>query len=266
MKTAFIVTILNDVVFVTDPGGRRLVKFDTDGNFIGNLVLESGSPNYLQSIGQDKFICFIRKFTQTKEGPYSQFNLVLKDARFRDIATLSHFKRKFDPAYNDFLDRYSHYAVGNNEIFAAENSENHYKINVFDFNGQLRCSIEKNYTETPFDKIELDELNSTLKATFKKIGRPYYFPIRSKFKKSINSMYYDKDGRLLVASSVKRNRDNRYDFLVDVFKDGVFMKKIKLNIAKGYDYVKSHDRKIFFKGDRIYHLNELEAEVIVFEY
>lgn len=79
-------------------------------------------------------------------------------------------------------------------------------------------------------------------------------------------MYYDKDGRLLVASSVKRNRDNRYDFLVDVFKDGVFMKKIKLNIAKGYDYVKSHDRKIFFKGDRIYHLNELEAEVIVFEY
>ena len=70
----------------------------------------------------------------------------------------------------------------------------------------------------------------------------------------------------MVASPVKRNQANRYDFLVDVFKDGVFLKKIKLNIAKGYDFVKLHDVKIFFKGSRIYYLNELEAMVKVFEY
>ena len=105
-----------------------------------------------------------------------------------------------------------------------------------------------------------------MRATFKKIGRPYYPPLRSKYKKSINSIYFDKEGRLLVASSVERNQANRYDFLVDIFKEGIFLKKIKLNIGRGYDYVKLQDRKIFFKGSRIYYLDELEAEVIVFEY
>ncbi len=64
-----------------------------------------------------------------------------------------------------------------------------------------------------------------------------------------------------------RNETNRSDFLVDVFKDGVFLKKIKLDIGKkGYDFVKLHDEKIFFKGDRIFYLDETEALIRVFEY
>ncbi len=111
----------------------------------------------------------------------------------------------------------------------------------------------------------MDELNDTLGNIIKKFGQDY-IPVKAVYKKSINSMYYDKEGRLLVASSVKRDQGNRYDFLVDVFKDGVFLKKVKLDIAKGYDFVKVHDEKIFFKGGRIYYLNEAEALLKVFEY
>lgn len=46
-------------------------------------------------------------------------------------------------------------------------------------------------------------------------------------------MFYDKEGRLLVASSVSGNETNKFDFLVDVFKDGVFLNKVSLDIGKG---------------------------------
>jgi hypothetical protein len=69
-----------------------------------------------------------------------------------------------------------------------------------------------------------------------------------------------------VASSAARNKTNRYDFLVDVFKDGVFLKKIKLDIAKGYDFLKLYDEKMFFKGGRIFHLDSAAAEIKVFQY
>jgi len=78
-------------------------------------------------------------------------------------------------------------------------------------------------------------------------------------------LYYDKQGRLLVVSSVERNASNRCDFLVDVFKDGVFLKKVSLDICKGYDFFQIR-KKIIFKGNRIYYLNAMEAELTVFEY
>ncbi len=79
-------------------------------------------------------------------------------------------------------------------------------------------------------------------------------------------MYYDKTGRLLVAASVERTAANKEHFLVDVFKDGVFLNRAKLDICNGHDYLKIFDEKIFFKGDRIFHINEPESLVTVFEY
>lgn len=266
MERPYMIAILNDIVYIADPGSSRMIKFDTDGNFIGNFPLIKGFPSLLQTVGKDKFICFLNTFERTKKGGYRGFNLVLLDTQFREIATLYEYKRLFNPAYNDILDGFTAYAVGENKISVADNSDNHYKINVFDFNGELLYSIEKEYQKVPFTKIELKILNDTLEKTLKKMERRDYQPIRLKYKKSINSMYYDKKGRLLVAASVKRDETNKNDFLVDVFSDGVFLKQIKLDIATGYDFFKAYDEKIFFKGSRIYYSNETEAVVKVFAY
>lgn len=266
MIRPFMIALIDDIVLVAGNSAQRISRFDTAGNFIDEFIIKTALPRYLQPVGKDKFVCFKRSYQQTDKGLYQGFNLAVTDTQFRDIAVLLEYKRKFNPAVNDFLEMFTPYAVGKDRIFVAENSESLYKINVFDFSGTLLYSIEKEYDKVLFDQSELDELNQTLEKIIKRFGNPDYQPIKTRYKKAINSMYCDEEGRLLVASSVERNQGNRYDFLVDVFKDGVFLKKIKLGIAKGYDFLKIHDEKIFFKGGRIYHLDESTAVIKVFEY
>jgi hypothetical protein len=266
MKSPYLLAILNDVVYVTDPYVQRMVTFDTEGNFRGNIYLKGGLPNFLQSVGNEKFIAFMTQFKQEKDGLYLKYDLVLMNPDFEPIAVLRKYTRKFDPSTPDVLDRFTHYAVGKDKIFVAQNSEERYRIDVFDFSGERQYGIEKDYQRTAFRQDELNELNDTMRAFYKKAGRSNFQPIKKKYKKSINGLYCDKEGRLLVASSLERDETNRYDFLVDVFKEGIFLKRVKLDICKGYDYLKVQEEKLFFKGDRIYHINEPEITVQVFGY
>ena len=78
-------------------------------------------------------------------------------------------------------------------------------------------------------------------------------------------MHIDKNGNLLVEAPVKRTDKNEYDYIVDVFKDGVFINTIKLDIGKGFDYYHTEHRH-FFKGNRIFYMNREENSVTVYEY
>jgi hypothetical protein len=258
--------ILKNIVCAADPVGRRIVKFDTDGNFIDNMPMQKHHILFTQTVGSDKLIGFSRRYVPGTDGGVDFiFNLVLMDDKLEPTCVLRDYKVKFDLSNNDFLDRYTAYAAAEDKVFVAENSEDKYRVKVLDLSGKLLYIIDKKYEKVAFNKDELRDLDDSLGRIIKKFGMEYA-PVKAVYKKSINRMYYDKEGRLLVASSVKRNQENRYDFLVDVFKDGVFLKTVKLDIGKGHDFIKVHDEKIFFKGDRIYFLNEAESVVKVFEY
>lgn len=266
LKNPFMIVILNDILYVTNYAVRRMVTFDSAGNYIEDIILKKQLPYFTHAVGNDRFIGFLRHYEQGKDGVYGGFNLVLMNSGFEKLRILREYSAKIDPKYDDFLDRYTPYTLGKDKIFVAQNSEEVYRINIFSFSGELLYIIEKNYEKVAFNKDELAELNQTFEDVRKRSGGQMARTIKAKFKKAINNMYCDKEGRLLVASSVERNESNRYDFLVDVFQDGVFLKKVKLDIGKGYDFLKIHDEKIFFKGDRIYHVDETAAVVNVFEY
>jgi len=264
------IVILNDVVYAADPYEKRILKFDTAGKYLDNIKLKTSTPNFVQKINDDKVIGYLSQDIpdEGKEDSFTSFfNLHLMNNQFESIAILNEYKRESNPAKNDFIDRYTAYAIGTDKIFVAENSETRYRINVFDFNGKQLYAIEKEYTAIKFSKEELEELNTSLKNFYKRFQVSANVPpIEAEHKKAISGIYCDKEGQLLVASSVERNENNRWDFLVDVFKDGVFLKKVKLDILKGHDYVKIHDEKIFFKGNRIYHVDEPTSIVSAFEY
>jgi len=267
MQSPFMVAILKDVVFVTDYAVQRMVKFNTSGEFLENFPLKGQFPLFMKTVGNDKFIGFLNKYSQTKDGVQQDFNLVLMDNRFQPQTTLREYSGKYGPTYySNFLERYTAYAVGKDKIYVAVNSEDRYHIDVFDHNGKLLYAVEKEYKAVPFQQFEVNELNDSLDRKTKKAGGQPFVPLKPDLKKSITSMFCDNQGRLLVASSVPRDETNKYDFLVDVFKDGVFQNKVVLNIGKGYDYLKIQEEKVFFKGNRIYYLNEPEALVVVFEY
>lgn len=263
------IVILNDIVYAADPYEIRILKFDTVGKFLGHIKLERRIPNFVQRVNNDKIIGYM-SHNIPEEGKRdsftSFFNLHLMNNQFESIAVLNEYKKVLTPGKNDFIDRYTSYAIGTDKIYVAEISETRYRINVFDFNGKQLYAIEKEYNVTKFTSGELEELNTTFKQFYKRFQIPSVIPFNAVNKKAINGIYCDKEGRLLVASSVERNDNNRWDYLVDVFKDGVFLKKVKLAAFKGHDFIKIYDEKIFFKGNRIYHIDEPTAVVSVFEY
>lgn len=263
----FMIVILNDVIYVADYALDRMVTYDTDGNFFRNIRLKGKHPLFIRGVGKDKFIGYMEYWYRIKKLTYQRFNLVLMDSEFNEIAVLREYKIKFDPRYNNFQDRYTAYAVADNKIYVAEDSREKYRINVFDFQGQLLYAIEKDYEKVKFNQTELEEMNTSLWTIYKKFGHKSYTPIRSIYKKVITFMHYDKYNRLLVCSSIERNETNQYDFLVDVFKNGKFLKKVKLDIGtSGYDFFKAYDEKIFFIKERIYHLDQGKALLTVLEY
>ncbi|MCP4221468.1 MAG: 6-bladed beta-propeller, partial [bacterium] len=267
MKFPYLIAHLEEIIYVADPVGRRMVTFDRDGTFIENIIVKSGFPNVLKTVGKNNFIGFMNKYRESEEGAFVGYSLVLLDMKFTPGKILSEYEIKYNPSYNNFLDRLTAYAVGKDKIFVAENSDDSYRINVFDFSGNPMYAIEKEYSSIAFSSEELAQLNRTLKQTMLKLGVPEYQPVKAKYKKCINGMFYDKEGRLLVAVSQERSGKNRYDFVLDVFKDGVFLKTITLDIGrKAYDFIKLHDEKVFFKSDRIYYLDETEATIRGFSY
>jgi hypothetical protein len=78
-------------------------------------------------------------------------------------------------------------------------------------------------------------------------------------------MEYDKYDRLWVFSAVKRDETNQTELLVDIFKDGVFLQQVKLDICPGYDFV-NYDHQIRLLGDRIYYANTQDQYMKVYEY
>jgi hypothetical protein len=90
--------------------------------------------------------------------------------------------------------------------------------------------------------------------------------IRKGDKKVINYLFCDGDERLWVASSQERNEANQHDYMVDVFAGGEFLNRVKLPGFKGHDYLLIQEEKIFFKGDKIYFLDEPKAELRIYTY
>jgi hypothetical protein len=158
------------------------------------------------------------------------------------------------------LDIYDPYTFGDGKIFFSENSEDKYLIKVFDYDGNHLYSIEKSYRRQSFSNKE----RSAFDSLFAKSGRGTP-PLKALHKKAINSMYYDKYGRLLVASSRERNENSKYDFNVDVFIDGIFLKTINLGLFDSFDFL-NFENRLYFKDNRIFYFNSSEAFIKVYDY
>jgi len=86
-------------------------------------------------------------------------------------------------------------------------------------------------------------------------------------KKSINAIYYDKYGRLLVCSSMSRKKENLEQFYADVFKDGIFLNRVEFKELVKQDFVaQMNDIETYFLIDRIYVLNLAAGAVTVYDY
>ena len=225
--------LMADSLYVIDAAAQNLVQFNIDGSFIKKVTMTNGMPMMIKTVSEDKFIGY-RISPEINENDIKLVvTLSLMDSKFNNIATISERKIQFDPEKPmNPLDMISPFEVGKDELFVAEKSTDKFKIVVYDFSGKKKYVIEKQYMQVKFSKDELKKVNDIFA---KNINiQDVNAHVDNKLKDSIYSLLYDKYGRLWVKTSRVNEEIGSYVF--DVFKDGVFLKTVELEIKKGSDF------------------------------
>lgn len=253
--------ILSDSVIIDDYNAFKMVKYDNDGNFVRNIKIKtSGMPERYRRFGKDRIVGYQGYDETVDKDYYSSYNFTMMDSEFNKVKELNQKRIKFDRDSYNFFDIFlSAYAISDKEIFYAIKSDTKYLIKVFDDNGDHKYSITRNYSRNTFNEFEMEEFGAKYKE------RWYFNNNKSIYKSAIVQMEYDKYGRLWVLSSIKRTENNQHDFYVDIFKEGIFINSIKLDICPGYDYV-NYDHQIRLLDDRLFYINSVEQYVKVYDY
>jgi len=253
--------VVMDTIFVADINARKFSKFNKNGEFIEFTNITGEMPQYLFSTKSDKFISLVNRYQRVEDDLYLSFYLGLFNTKFDSVLAFKGGKSQKIERDGDFnlLDFFTPYtwSLKKEQIFVARNSEDRYQIDVYDYSGKHLSTINKNYIKVKFSDGELDEFN--------RWSQRFYPPTKATYKKSINTMYFDKYDRLWVAKSIKRDEKNKEDLLLDIFKDGDFLNTVTLDICKGYDYY-NESYQLFFENEMIYLLDMNNAEIIAYDY
>ena len=110
-------------------------------------------------------------------------------------------------------------------------STNEYQIDVLDLEGNMQYKIKKDYRKLLITEGELEEY---LKTQNKTLGEETNRDYKYHYKKAVDamSMFEDKNGNLIIEVPLERTEENKNDFIVDAFKDGVFLNRFKIDIGR----------------------------------
>lgn len=256
---------LNDTLYVQDVGSNKYSKFSINGDFIKSFLPNRlAGPQFVTPVGTEFFITENMEYTLTEDKVFISFDLQIRNSKFKLVKSLRKDQCQ-DIGPNTILHNYVHpFAVGKKNIYVAKSSENEYLIDVFDFKGDLQYKIRKDFRKIQITEEELKEFG-TAQNLAHGVNEEHEFKISYKKVANTMSMFEDKNGNLIIQVPLDRNEKNKNDFIVDAFKDGVFLNRFKIDIGRGFDfYNSSHQR--FFIRDRIYYQNREESSVTVYEY
>lgn len=261
MQNGNSLVVLKDTVYIGDPFRNKMVIFNSDGEFIRNDKLDYFFQ-LAEGVGDDKIISFVPLNEVRDDVPYFSFTLGLFDKNFTMIDTLNSKYYKVTEGFKlDYTEIINPYCVSNNEIYMAVSSRDFYRINVYNFDGKIKYRIEKSYRKLAMTEEEIKEINDMLDRINGEGNNDT--DMDSKFKKACNRLLYD--GKYLWSVvSVERNEGNKDDFIVDIFRDGVFINRVVLDEFKGNDYF-DVENNIKIKNNKLYFMNLPDAKMIVYD-
>jgi len=250
--------IVNDKIYVADFVSHQVVIFDTEGKFIEKKHNKFGIPMMMESVGKDKIIGLFFNTEMKDDGFYMGMDLTLVDIEFKERKIISSYFQKYNPENFNTFDIFFAFTVDdkNERIFVAENSEDRYRISVLKFDGSLDFIIDKNYKKIEMTAKEID--------IFQKWERKNQVPnSKYKYKKAVNFMEFDSQGRLWVLSSRERDENSFNDFIVDIFSsDGIFLKSVKLDNFPAFNTM----IKLYPDVNKIYYIDKDNSRVKVYDF
>ena len=253
-------TIMNERLYVFDYAEHKTNIFDLDGNFIkADFIASNAFFYHITGVNDEKFTGILAMDRYEDEKVYTVYQIPIYTYKSIPYKELYNREEILQPPDERFwpANYQPPYAVGKDKIYVMENSTDKYSILVFNFNGELLYKIRKNYMRLKVTDLDIEN-------TY--LGKTEYKNINT-FKNAANvfGLHATKDGYLLVQASIERTPENRFDYIVDAFKDGVYINSFKMEIGKAFDIVYTgHNR--WFIGDRIYYKNRDDNYLSVYEY
>ncbi|PID26760.1 MAG: hypothetical protein CR982_08515 [Candidatus Cloacimonadota bacterium] len=252
--------LIEDTIYVANQPQKKIIKFDKDGNFVGEIFIPDGTTQMFQEVGKDKIIGYVP--SKDLEKQQLNINLSILDKKFKVIKELTKGEIKFGDSNVNVLDLIFPYTASNKEIFVSENSDDRYLINVYSFDGKPIYNIEKQYRKLKISEKELEDLNRIMGKTG--VGSSGN-KVTTKYKKAINDLFVDNKGRLWVKCSIDRNENNSNDYVVDIFKDGIFLDRVVFDGITGKDFF-NPTNMTFVYDDRIYIFDMEGSSLSVYKY
>ncbi|MDD3045193.1 MAG: 6-bladed beta-propeller [Candidatus Delongbacteria bacterium] len=255
----------NDTIEVTDIGRSETSKFNLEGEYIRSSFNTKGFfLRYAVRLTKGRMIGFKKSQFQEDHNWFADHELIIIDKDYKTVKNLRDAKVRIDNSDYRINEFYNSFTVSKDKIYVAKDGTNKYEIDVYDFDGNNIYSIQKQYRELKFTKKELESFQEQENLMNKRYNIDPYV-VKPKAKRTINAMYVDKNENLWVIPSVERNDENIDDYYVDIFDNGVFVNRVKLdNFLKAKDYF--CDQKVFFIGDKIYSVDNKNTKIDVYEY
>ncbi|MFO7810291.1 MAG: 6-bladed beta-propeller [Candidatus Delongbacteria bacterium] len=262
--------IKNDTLSVLSAPSRKVSKFDLDGNFYADRIIEQEADLQNTKISRDnsKIASYIVKQIQ-KEGqmPDIDFGLGIIDPHdLKPGASLTSRVLSMQDLMAgkiDINDLIIPFVPGNEYVFVSENSDSQYRIFAYDYEGNKKFEIRKAFKNIRYEEEEKEKYHEEMK----KMSQGVQDINIGNFKKAIVSMHTDRYGRLLVVPSVDRNLDPEGVY-IDIFKDGKFLNRVDYPVQDKDDIglLGMMRSQKFFVGDRLYVVKGEDLEIDVYEY
>ncbi|MFO7810303.1 MAG: 6-bladed beta-propeller [Candidatus Delongbacteria bacterium] len=257
----------NDSVYVVDQRSRKIIVYDSACNYIKDItpVRENGVPQSVAKLSEDKFvgIIFGRSGSRGSGGEMQfTYNLSMLNKKFEKTKDI--VSKTIEMHFRDFIpeDHLNSYTTGNGRIYVAENSEGMFSINIYDKKGVLTEKIRKNYARVLYSEKERKRKKEAFESQYRwrEIDASKF-----RYKKAVRQLYFHKDGYLFAEGGKKRDDEEISNFIVDVFKDGLYLNTVDIN-AENPDFYHNPDGfEKYLIGDRLFVYNSYDNEIFVYE-
>ncbi len=254
---------MGEKISVFDSQTKKIIKFDKDGKFISNINVNCPILiNNVRKINNDLISLVFYKILDINKQEIMKYWLEIRDTDYKLKKSILIYEYIFDPKKMEPLDHIHTYAAGESLIYIELNGKENYEIKIFDFEGNYKSTIKKDYRKIRFEKEEIERYSDMLK-NIKRYGGNCR---GSKYKKAINGLFIDKYNNLLVLPSKLRKADEENSMFIDFYKDNKYITSTKIDtLLKGSDFMYVNYR-IIFKNDLLYIFSLEDSELRVFEY
>ncbi|NOR44528.1 MAG: hypothetical protein GQ534_02995 [Candidatus Delongbacteria bacterium] len=252
------IALMYDTLVVFDENPKRYTRYLTNGTYISSQILmATNPPQYLTSDGKTNLAAFqfVKYRNKSDSVRYMNNDICLLSDRFKVSKVIKVIKYSSEDPNFFIPDLFTTYFQKDGNFYVANNESDKYSIEVINSRSNLQYVIEKEYEKLPYNSYEVGQINQFID----RIGGSAVDTTKTYYKKAVNMVYVDKYDRVWALPSAIRTIENESTHYVDIFKEGIFLDRIILDVV-------GKDESFQLLGDRLYVINQAEKKIKVYEY